>query len=75
MLVSNAILDLIFTNVGTIVSKIMVDECFGTSDHSIHRFVLEMPTHQTLQSEYKNWKLNYNRVDWSLMHKHLNEAD
>ena len=72
---SDTILDLIFTTVGTNLSSICVDECFGSSDHSVLRFDLELSSSLCIKSDSKVGKRNYNMADWKLMYKLLSDTD
>ena len=74
---SNAILDLILSSVGTNISDVSVNECFGLSDHSIINFTLSLPCmyDPTLASPVKSLKRNYNKADWNQMSQLLAQVD
>ena len=40
---SNTLLDLVFSTIGTNIIDVTVEECFGSSDHSIINFAVELP--------------------------------
>ena len=70
---SNAILDLIFTSNGTNVYDISVEECFGTSDHSIINFKIQLPCSTT--SRLETPKRNFSKANWVLFRNLLQETD
>ena len=71
---SNSILDLIFSTIGTNIGEVAVEECFGSSDHSIINFRLKLPSsYKTFDSHYV--KRNYYKADWMLMSDLLSQTD
>jgi hypothetical protein len=70
---SGSILDLIFSSIGTNVYNVNVDECFGSSDHSILNFNIQVPCF--LASKVHVPKRDYNKADWMLFQRLLSEVD
>ena len=69
---SKSILDLIFTTLGTNISNICVNECFGSSDHSILNFNVEFP--YAVNSLYIS-KRDYNKANWNMFRHLLQNVD
>ena len=61
-IVSSAILDLVFSTQGTVVSNLSVNEQFGSSDHSIIQFSINIRSHF---SSKKVLMRNLNSADWN----------
>lgn len=70
---SGSILDLIFSSLGTNVYNVYVDECFGSSDHSILNFNIQVP--RILASEVHVPTRDYKKADWMLFQRLLSEVD
>lgn len=62
---SNSLLDLIFSTIGTSISEVSVEECFGSSDHSIINFIVELPFSNKMANHYI-FKRNYYKADWKV---------
>ena len=71
---SHALLDLIFTTTGTNIYDISVDECFGSSDHCIITFNIQI-TSYLVNSNQNTLKRNYSKADWILFRKILLQVD
>jgi hypothetical protein len=71
---SDSLLDLIFTTIGTNIHELCVDECFGTSDHSMISFKLPLHVHLT-STNPGSLKRNYNKANWDLLRKLLQDVD
>ena len=71
---SKSILDLIFTTVGTNISSISVDETFGSSDHSILNFVLNIAYPTNVCNNHLSQR-NYNKADWNNLRNLLSIVD
>ena len=71
---SDAILDLILSTVGTNVKNVSVNECLGSSDHSILNFVLDLPSSLKVNDTIQR-KRNYNKADWHRMNTLLNKVN
>ena len=63
---SDAVLDLILSTVGTNISHLSVDDCLGSSDHSIINFTLDLPGLCRLPDSALR-KRNYDKADWNRM--------
>lgn len=71
---SNSRLDLLFSTLGTKVQNVTLNECFGSSDHSLLNFIIDLPclwktTHLTKP------RRNYNKANWDIMYDHLSNVD
>ena len=71
---SDAILDLIFSTIGTEVRDISINECFGSSDHSIINYNIDLPC---LWKSFvpKQTRRNYNKADWNNMQNLLSKIN
>ena len=56
------------------ISEVNIDECFGTSDHAIINFTIDLPRANESSSNMTH-KRNYNKADWNKMQRTLAEAD
>ena len=70
---SSAILDLIFTTIDTNIHDISINECFGTSDHSIINFKILLPS--IAVPTYYSPKRNYRKANWDIFSKFLCDTD
>ena len=70
---SNAVLDLIFTTMNTDIHDISVNECFGSSDHSIINFMLLFPS--IAVSICHPPKRDYYKAKWDVFSRLLRDTD
>ena len=71
---SNSVLDLIFSTIGTNVHEVSVEECLGSSDHSVINFLVDVPLSYNPVNFYPP-KRNYYRADWNLFSKILSDIN
>ena len=71
---SDSVLDLIFSTIGTKVSDVSVEECLGSSDHSMIKFLVDVPL-LCKAFNYSSLKRNYYKADWKLFTDKLCETD
>ena len=71
---SNSLLDIVLSTMVTDVSNVLVEECFGSSDHSIITFLLNSPNLAN-RDHYYTTKRNYNKANWNRLCTLLSQAD
>lgn len=71
---SNSVLDLVFSTIGTHISGVSVEECLGSSDHSIINFLVDVPSSYN-SVKFSAPRRNYCKADWKLFYETISDTN